>query len=307
MSFSVTLIAVATMLAYAIPAFALIKAKLLKPDCIPGIAGILLYICTPAIILHSFQAVDFSMEMLKNLSIFALGAAIIQLLMLTGAYLVIRKKSDAVKNRIAVLACSFGNCGFFGIPLLKALIPDAPGVVVYSAVYSILMNFFAFTLGAFIISKDKSYIKIRKILLNPSILPALLAIPLFLFRVKFPAEINAMLELLVKMSTPLCMFVLGMRLATMRFSEVFRTPSLYLSVAVKQLLMPLTAFALMLLLPGDAVMKQALLILACTPVASVVLNLSEVLGEGQEYAAKVVLLGTTLSILTIPAIAALLL
>jgi predicted permease len=38
---------------------------------------------------------------------------------------------------------------------------------------------------------------------------------------------------------------------------------------------------------------------AC-PVASVVLNFAEMLGEGQETAANLMLLGTSLSVLTIP-------
>lgn len=41
-------------------------------------------------------------------------------------------------------------------------------------------------------------------------------------------------------------------------------------------------------------------VLACCPVASVVLNFSELLGEGQEDAADMLLLGTLLSILTMP-------
>ena len=70
--------------------------------------------------------------------------------------------------------------------------------------------------------------------------------------------------------------------------------------------MPLLVFLVTLVLPLDTVTKQTMFILAATPVASVVLNFAEMLGEGQETAANVVLLGTLLSILTIPAVSLLL-
>ena len=43
-----------------------------------------------------------------------------------------------------------------------------------------------------------------------------------------------------------------------------------------------------------------MVILCATPVASVVLNFAEMLGEGQENAANLVLLGTSLSVVSIP-------
>ena len=47
-------------------------------------------------------------------------------------------------------------------------------------------------------------------------------------------------------------------------------------------------------------MKAVLYIICCCPVASIVLNFSEILGEGQKEAASTVLLSTILSILTLP-------
>ena len=41
-------------------------------------------------------------------------------------------------------------------------------------------------------------------------------------------------------------------------------------------------------------------VLTCCPVASVVLNFAELLGEGQEDAADMLLLGTILSVVTMP-------
>lgn len=302
MDFTITLISVATMLAYAVPAYALMKVGLFKESTIPGIASILLYICTPVIIVHSFLQAEFNVDTLKSIIIFSLLAILVEIIMLGGAYLIIRKKREYLRLRIAAVSSALGNLGFFGIPILKSLFPNNPEVVIYSAVFSILLNFLAFTFGTLIMSGDRKYISIKKLFLNPGVIPMFVAIPLLVLNFSFPPKISEALDLIVKMSTPLCMFVLGMRLARMKLINIFNSAVTYISIFAKQLIMPFIAFLLTLVVPCDHITKTALIILSGCPVASVVLNISEIIGDGQEYAANSVLLGTILSIVTIPVI-----
>jgi predicted permease len=53
-------------------------------------------------------------------------------------------------------------------------------------------------------------------------------------------------------------------------------------------------------LPIDGDVKRTFFIICSCPVASVVLNYAEIIGEGQREAANTVLLGTILSIVTLP-------
>ena len=63
---------------------------------------------------------------------------------------------------------------------------------------------------------------------------------------------------------------------------------------------------LLTLLPIDAELKWCMFIMCACPVAAVVQNYAEILGEGQDIAANTVLLGTMLSIATLPVLALLL-
>lgn len=302
MGFFITLSAVATMLIYAVPAYLLGKFKITKFEHIPVLAAILLYVCTPAIIVNSFQKAHFSAQMLLRLGAFLILAFALQLAILGIAWLFVRKKSHKVQYRISTIATSVGNCGFFGIPLIEALLPENPEAMVYVAVFSITMNTIAFTFGSLIISQDKKYIKPKKIFFNPAMLGAFVAIPLFVFGIQLPAFILSILDAFIKLSTPLCMFVLGMRLASIKFSDVFTNLSIYPSIFAKQIILPLLAALIAKLLPFDPIMETSLVIMCSCPVASVVLNLSELIGQGQKSAANCVLLGTILSIFTIPAV-----
>lgn len=300
MSFTITLTLVATMLAYAVPAFLLIKAKLARETAIPGIAAILLYICTPSIIINSFQQADFNKDTVFDLLCFAMLAIVLLGIVMGGAYLALRRRFDDARTRVATVASAMGNYGFFGIPLLNGLMPDAPNAVIFVAIMSIFLNFSAFTFGSMIISGDKKYISLRKIFLNPSVLSAAVAIPLFLLNVKLPTQVSSILQLFVTISTPLCMFVLGMRLATVKLSDLFSNPYSYLSVFLKQIVSPLLAILITSLVPFNPVMEKTLIILCACPTASIILNISEVIDSGQKHAVNVVLLGTILCILTIP-------
>ena len=96
------------------------------------------------------------------------------------------------------------------------------------------------------------------------------------------------------------MTILGMRLGVTSFRRVFLSPVQYVTVVLKQTLIPLLVFGAVSLLPVDLFIKELSFILFCCPVASNVLNFAEIGGKGQEEASGCVLLGTMLSIGTMP-------
>lgn len=299
--FITTLIAVATMLVYAVPGFISVKTKLIKPESISAFAVILMYVCSPCLTVYSINAVPaYSKELLLQIVGFFLLSLAAQAIMLGIAFLIFRKKYDDVKYRICTVATSFGNCAFMGVPLLEALFPGNPNVTILSVSYLLGMNIFGWTIGSAIITKDKKYIKPRKAILNPAAIAMIVCIPLFFVQWRLPEKVASIFTLLGRMSTPMCMLIMGMRLATVKPKSLFCTPIQYVIVAVKQLIFPFIGMLLIWFLPFETYVKHTMFVLCCTPIASVVLNFSEMLGEGQETAANLVLLGTVSSIVTLP-------
>ena len=300
-TFFVALGAVAVLLAAAVPGYVLKKKKMVSDDCMPSLSKILLYVCQPCLSIYTFKSATFSMEMLGSIGIFALLALLAQLLMLGIAFLLFRKRMKNPLYRIMTIACSLGNCAFFGIPILEALYPEtASGLLIYTSVYAIIMNIIGWTLAAAIISQNLKYVSFRKIFLNPAMFSLLVAIPFFVFEITLPESLDSMVSLIGRMATPISMLIMGMRLATTSPKQMVTTKPIYAAIAMKQFLMPLIAFLMLVFLPVDGGMKAVLYIICCCPVASIVLNFSEILGEGQKEAASTVLLSTILSILTLP-------
>ena len=75
---------------------------------------------------------------------------------------------------------------------------------------------------------------------------------------------------------------------------------LYLVCFVKQVISPLIVFAAFYFIPVSLELKQSLFVIFACPVASVVLNYAELVGEGQGTAANLVLLSVLTSIVTLP-------
>lgn len=300
MLFLTALSSVSTMLLYACPGFILVKAKLIKGESISAFARVLMCVCSPCLIYSSITRNTFSKELGINMLI-ALGIMTSLLLLgIFGFYFIFRKKRDDVRYRIYALATTLANGAFMGVPVLEALFPDYPDALAFSAMFSLALNVIGWSVGSYIISGDKKYVSIRKILLNPATVAIAVAIPFFIFNISLPTLINDMVSLLAKMSTPLCMLIVGMRLATASLKSVFLTPMQYLIVGIKQLLFPFIVLLILLPLPIDTGLKSAVYIILACPVASVILGFSEMIGSGQKTAANLVLLGTLLSAITIP-------
>ncbi len=301
MEFMITVSTVGIMLLYSLPGYALVKAKKIKPSSISAFATVLMYVCQSCLVVYSFQKVTYTRELFLDMLLFFAMGLLIQSFLIGIYYFIFRKKYQDVKYRIAIIAGAFGNCAFMGVPILEHLLPDYPQAVVFSAVYSISMNLIGWTVASAIIANDKKYIKVKNFILNPAVIALFVALPLFFKNIYIgDTQFGEAVFLLGRMTTPMCMLIMGMRLASVSLKPVLTRKLNYLVVFLKQIVMPLVGLAVISFLPIDPNMKRTFYIICCCPIASVVLNFSEMLGEGQEMAANLVLLGTFSSILTLP-------
>ena len=284
--------------------------KFVKSDNISAFSKLLMFVCQPALTLYSFNKADFSKQLGINLLIFLGIITAAQLTFIGIFYLIFRKKQGDVRYRIATIATTLSNCSFLGVPLLEAIFPESPNVAAYSMMYFLSMSLLGWTLVSTIITRDKKYINVKKILINPATISIAISLPFFFtgFKIDFVngevlGQIGNMISVLGKMTTPLCMLVMGMRLATIKFKSLFTNWLQYVSVAINQFVFPLFVLGILTLLKVDVELKSCMYIMCACPVAAVVQNYAELLGEGQDVAANTVLLGTMTSIITLPIMA----
>ncbi|MFA6866372.1 MAG: AEC family transporter [Clostridia bacterium] len=300
MQFSLTAGVVLIMFAYAIPGFLFVKSKMIKPEQIRAFSIVLLYLCSPCLTLYSFQKIQYSNQMVINMLIFFGISFAIQLIAMGILYLIFRKKYDDARFRLITIGAAFGNIGFMGVPLLEALLPSYPEAITYSAIFVISMNLISWTLGCTILTRNKNHVSLKKIFINPTSLILLIALPLFFTSTSLPTAIYNPISLVGRMSTPICMLILGMRFATVKPKELFCDWTIYLTSALKLIAFPFLAFLVTHFLPISYPLKATMFILCCCPTASVVLNFAEIYKIGQKSAANTVLASTIFSMISIP-------
>lgn len=288
------------LVALCLPGFFLTKANVLKEEHIKGFAVFLLYVCSPALSIYSFQQAECSMEILINIGILLLVTTFMQVLIMGIGFLINIKtyKIDGA-SRVATVAAAFGNVGFFGVPILQALLPDHPEAMVYSAVMSVMMNLIGWTLGMFMMSGDRKHVSVKNFLINPTTLCLLIALPLFFTNTSLPKPVMNFVEFFSKMSTPTAMTVLGMRLAFVKFRDLMDYRQV-VAIFLKLIALPLITFGIMYALPVDETLKISTYILSCMPPAAITLNFAELSNTSPKTAANIVVVGSLLVAITLP-------
>lgn len=288
------------LVALCLPGFFLTKANVLKEEHIKGFAVFLLYVCSPALSIYSFQQSECNMEILTNIGILLLVTTFMQVLIMGIGFLINIKtyKIDGA-SRVATVAAAFGNVGFFGVPILQALLPDHPEAMVYSAVMSVMMNLIGWTLGMFMMSGDRKHVSVKNFLINPTTLCLLIALPLFFTNTSLPKPVMNFVEFFSKMSTPTAMTVLGMRLAFVKFRDLMDYRQV-VAIFLKLIALPLITFGIMYALPVDETLKISTYILSCMPPAAITLNFAELSNTSPKTAANIVVVGSLLVAITLP-------
>lgn len=291
---------VGMLLLYMAIGYILCKCKKATASHAKSMSGLLIYGLSPAMIINSFLQIEYSSENLKKVIVYFIITLILQILFFTVLYLIFHKKYTDARYRILSVGGVLGNVGFFGMPVISGIFPEHPIVTCYSSINVMSMNLLVFTIGIFLITNNPKHMSLKGAFLNPTSISILVALPLFLSNIKITGVIGDSISLMAKMVTPMCMFILGIRLSTESIKTVFSQGFVYLTCLLKLILFPVFAFIFVKWLPVDEVMKTTVFVLAAAPSGAVIESLAELYECEQNLSANVVLLTTILSIITMP-------
>ena len=303
------LTSVGVLLLLAVPGFLVRKCKLFPNGAVGTLSTILMYVCAPFLTITSFQGTPFSRQILANMGWTVLFSFVIQVLLfaLMGAYFR-RHPAPRRESGVASYSVMFCNCGYMGIPLLVLL--GLKEAVIYAAVFIAVFNILCWTLGVYALTGERKFISLKKAVLNPPTVALFAAIPLFCCGVDLAATAAAPIyrgvEMLGSMTTPVAMLMLGIRLAEMKPGEIFAGGKNYLYTALRLVLAPLIMFEILYFVPLSHTLKTALFLISAMPSASASVAFAERFGGDTFLAAKLLLLTSVFSVVTIPVLSLLL-
>ena len=273
-----------------------------------GLSKFMVYVTNPLLIIVSFQQVFASAELsgqsLKGKIALMLTVVAISIIVHLAATLIAMfmfRGKNIRESAVYRFSIIFSNCGFMGYPLLRAAFPESG--MFYGACYVLFFTVYMWSFGVFLLSAGSGKgggFAIRKTLLNPGFLAAVVGVLLFVLGIKLPTAIMGTFSMTADMTFPLSMIIIGSMLREIDLKDVFINPDVYIVAFIKLLALPLLILLACVILGIKEGNTYICVIMASTPVATKAPILASLYGGNKSKALACVELTTILSVFTIP-------
>lgn len=259
---------------------------------------ILIYVVTSCIIITQLQ-IEANVEVIRSMLLSAVGMAAPFVIMLPLVQLLFRKEHPDTKT-VRRFGMVYSNSSFMGLPLLTGILGS--DALLYGVISMLIFTLFQWTHGALTMGGKFS---VKRMVVNPGMISMAIGLLLFATGLRLPAPVNNAMEFMTDMNSPLAMVVIGSQMARADIRNVFKKPQLYISAAVKLVVVPAIVCAVLLPLKLEPVSYCACVVLAACPTAGTTSMFAQMFRRDVETAAQMVTLSTLLSIVTLPVFAVL--
>lgn len=277
------------------------KKKIITSASSKQITDIVLYVVTPCVMISAFQR-EFSFELLGNILICALSAALIMIASIFISMLVFREKEND-RKKVLQFATVFSNCGFMSLPLQKAILGNDGWF--YGSIFVAVFNIIVWTYGLVSMSGDKKQLSLKKIAFNPGVVGVFIALALFACQIKLPNIVIEPIEYLSNLNTPVPMLIIGYYLSQANLKRAFTDLGAYIAMGVRLVAIPLLALFVMSAFKVDPTIIITCVIASSAPTAATTTMFSAKFNRDVELSVSVVAATTVLSIITMPIVIAL--
>ncbi|NLX64135.1 MAG: AEC family transporter [Clostridiaceae bacterium] len=275
------------------------KFGILDSNGTKKLSEVLLYISSPMLVLSSFL-IEYSRERLINIIwvvVFSVSTFIIAIYLSKLIYGRFSEKTAVMLRYTAI----FSNCGYIGLPLMKAVYGDEGAF--YGAFYVVIFQIFLWTYGYIMFgTKDTKGNTIKRVLTRPTIIAVFIGTIVFLFQIPIPLTVGKAIKAVGDMTMPLSMLIVGGVMSTAKLTAMFNDWKVYLSSSVRLLFMPVLAFLISKLAGVPSLPAKITVTALAMPVAANTTIFSEMFDKDSVFASKCVAVSSLLSIITIPLI-----
>ncbi|MBP3481565.1 MAG: AEC family transporter [Clostridia bacterium] len=272
--------------------------------------NLLFYVITPCVIVNSFLSVEYTRQSAGGFFT-AFACALVFHALAAVFSLFLFRKGDRDKNIIYKYATVYGNTGYMGLPLAKAVMDAVAGNgeigVFYCSAAVAAFNLFCFTHGVWLMSGSggKHKFNWKKLIVNPGTLSVAAGLPLFLLNISLPQVLTAPIEHLGSMNTPLAMVMFGTYLSKADFGAAFRQKNMYVAALMKLAVIPLAMIGLFRVcgITGNLLIVASVFVSA--PSANNTVMFAAKYNRDTSLASQVCGFTSVLSVITMPACVAL--
>ena len=278
------------------------KLKLLNAQGSLCMSNVMLYAVVPCLVVSSFQR-PLETEHLQNLGLSILLSLVVHIVMI-GITAAVLRRTPKDRRGIYSLCAVMANCGFMAFPLQSALYGSLG--VFYGSGYMVIFNIATWTYALYMAADgDKSVLKLRTVLLNPTIIALVVALALYLAEISLPNLLLTPISYISGLNVPMPMLIIGFHLSQANLKAALQDKGAFASIALRLIVSPLLTIGLCLLLGMNSMVATVMVIAAATPAAAVVTMLVSKFGKNAPLSSSLVSIHTLCSALTLPVMVAL--
>lgn len=292
-----------------------VKMRILEEKDTQIFSNLIFNITSPALILTSVMEY-FNREAVFSSLAVPLFAVFMTAVSLSAAYAAgkIINLRDRAKQDIFSLAVSFCNTIYIGLPIISAVYGEkAAGYVFF---YDFGSSVILWTLGVELAgrvtadvrdkstnsaeSADRSLHAMLKNFVNPPLIALVAAVALVMLDIQIPEIIIEPFKILGDITIPLSMLFIGMTVANMNISPEIFEPAVISASLIRLVISPLALGTLVYFTGIPIILKKVITIEAGLPIMMFTAILARKYQKYPEFAAKLVMITTLLSMATIP-------
>lgn len=259
------------------------------------LTDIILYVIIPANVIKSFsQKIDNGATVFITLLMLGCLVNLLQLIIAKYAFNKLPDNEKPCYQYGAVCP----NAGFIGNPLAEGVF-GLTGLA-YASIYLIPSRFIMWTAGISYFNKDSDKKEAyKKVFTHPCMVATYVGIFIMFSGVTLPTVISDTVTSCSNSCTSLTMMYVGAVLADVDFKSVF-SKRIFMYCIVRLILIPFIVYCGCLTFGVDPLITGVAVLLPSTPAGSTTSLLASKYNADEQVAAKLVLLSTALSMITIP-------
>lgn len=283
------------------------QKKWLDRETNKNMGSMVMHVTIPALIVSTIANIEITDAILKGffLSVAAQVAIAIVFGYLVRLYCRWRGTDEKLLPMLDITTGSM-NTGFIGLPVATIFFGDAG--VIYMSAGVLALNLYLWSYGICVIEsvngKGTGGMKrtVKKIATNINCLAIFIGLALSLTGVIafVPEMVLTFLKKVGELATPLSLIYIGALAGDSGIKSLLQEKKAMEISLFKMILMPLLAWAVMLVVPAGDTAKAVFLLAAALPAAVVVPMMVEQHGYGEKLSSDVVLWSTFLSMITMP-------
>lgn len=260
-----------------------------------------LYIGFPALVVASLMYLEIGEKSYSKLIVYTSIYIISCMLLAFPIAKIFRLSKTMLRSMFLILP--FGNIAYLGIPVLQSAYGDE--ILPVAAIISAIYIFWLLTLGIILIEvfgEDRLYPKklAFSLIKNPLLISVFVGLIIVFFNLKIPDFAEKTIQLFAGSVTAVVLFSLGIFLGMQKVGNIKEWSGVFAFVAFTMLILPFIFNLFLRFSNFDAHLLKASIIDAAMPLGLTPYALSELYKLETKLVARIVVLGTMLSLIITP-------